>query len=154
MVVRSFPHQTNMGNWEFKRILTDVRRLCGHWSGVPIAVCDQSKVRVSAPISPPPCKKEKEEGEVFVFTCNTSFYVKGYWKYNRKLNHNEPFVSSNCGMWWREAKDWLQRRKTKGCVSCTLYIQKILCIRKLQNDNNVFYTSKACYSRVCFKLAS
>ena len=37
-------------------MLSDVRRLCGHCSTGPTAVRDQSKDRMSSPISPPPAK--------------------------------------------------------------------------------------------------
>jgi len=49
-----------MGNFERSILLTVVRRLCGHASGVPNRVFGQSKFRVSSPISPPPCKKGKD----------------------------------------------------------------------------------------------
>src|ERR1700694_3589752 len=38
------------------RMLSDVRRLCGHCSTGPTAVWDHSKDRMSSPISPPPAK--------------------------------------------------------------------------------------------------
>jgi hypothetical protein len=36
---------------------TVTRRLCGHLSGGPSEVLDQSNARVDAPISPPPARK-------------------------------------------------------------------------------------------------
>src|SRR5688500_2479405 len=50
----SLPHHRNMGNLERRRLLTVLRRLGGQCSGAPMEVCDQSKLRVRAPISPPP----------------------------------------------------------------------------------------------------
>ncbi len=53
----SGPHQTNIGWREVRTSRTVTRRLCGHVSGEPSDVFDQSNPRVRAPISPPPAKK-------------------------------------------------------------------------------------------------
>ena len=44
----------NIGNLELSRRLTTVRRDCGHVSGCPSGEADQSWVRISAPMTPPP----------------------------------------------------------------------------------------------------
>src|SRR5665213_1130352 len=43
-----------MANREFKQMLAEVFRLCGHVSTGPRGVFDQSRARINAPISPPP----------------------------------------------------------------------------------------------------
>src|SRR5580692_4950155 len=53
----SGPHQMNIGWREVRTSRTVTRRLCGHVSGGPSDVFDQSYPRVRAPISPPPAKK-------------------------------------------------------------------------------------------------
>src|SRR3954454_15914895 len=45
-----------MGNPVSSRMLSAVRRLFGHPSTAPTAVCDQSIDRMRAPISPPPAR--------------------------------------------------------------------------------------------------
>src|ERR1700686_1070855 len=45
-----------MGKRELRQILTAVFRLDGQASGVPKTVWDQSRERISAPVSPPPEK--------------------------------------------------------------------------------------------------
>src|SRR6187431_2990424 len=52
----SGPHQTRIGNREFKQVLTVVRSDCGQSETGPSAVCDQSIDRINAPISPPPAR--------------------------------------------------------------------------------------------------
>src|SRR6476660_4399233 len=53
----SGPHQMNIGWREVRTSRTVTRRLCGHVSGEPSDVFDQSNPLVKAPISPPPAKK-------------------------------------------------------------------------------------------------
>src|SRR6266404_4030218 len=55
--MRSGPHQINIGWLVLSRIRTAVRRLCGQPSGGPSGFAAQSKLRVNAPISPPPARK-------------------------------------------------------------------------------------------------
>ena len=50
----SDPHQIRTGNLEFRQILTEVFRLCGHVPTGPRGVFDQSSFRTSVPIFPPP----------------------------------------------------------------------------------------------------
>src|SRR4051794_32322213 len=47
----------NIGWRELRTRRTVTRRLCGHVSGDPSDVLDQSNARVKSPISPPPAKK-------------------------------------------------------------------------------------------------
>src|SRR5579883_1353621 len=56
--MRSGPHQTRIGKAQLRQMLTDVRSDCGQRSGVPNGVWLQSKRRMSAPISPPPDRKD------------------------------------------------------------------------------------------------
>src|SRR4051812_38106319 len=56
----------NIGNWEFSKMLTPLRKLDGHLSGVPSGDSDQLKFRVCSPISPPPFRKGKVGQEVIV----------------------------------------------------------------------------------------
>src|SRR4051794_40949964 len=53
MLISSGPHQTNIGNREFRQMPTATRRLCGHCSIGPSGVRDQSISRTRAAISPP-----------------------------------------------------------------------------------------------------
>src|SRR6185369_1305929 len=55
--MRSLPHQMNIGWRVVRTSRTVTRRLCGHVSGGPSGVFDQSNARVSAPISPPSARK-------------------------------------------------------------------------------------------------
>src|SRR6266849_4328666 len=58
------PHQMNIGWLVFSRMRNAVRKLCGHVSGVPSGLADQSYARVNAPISPPPARKSAEVGRL------------------------------------------------------------------------------------------
>src|SRR5258705_2095789 len=53
----SGPHQMNIGWREVRTSRTVTRRLCGHVSGEPKDVFDQSNALVKAPSSPPPARK-------------------------------------------------------------------------------------------------
>src|SRR3954471_23354010 len=59
-MTRSGPHHTRMAKREFRQVLTEVRRLCGHLSISPSFVLDQSMVRMSAPSSLPPDRKSRD----------------------------------------------------------------------------------------------
>src|SRR5688500_9783408 len=52
MLIRSGPHQTNMGNRELRQMPTAVRRLGGQAEGSPRGVEDQSKSLTRAAMSP------------------------------------------------------------------------------------------------------
>src|SRR3954464_15880476 len=56
-----------MGKREFRQVLTMVRRLCGQPSTGPSGVRDQSKLRMSTPVSPPPAR-----GPALDSACGTS----------------------------------------------------------------------------------
>src|SRR5215472_15354763 len=61
-------------------ILTAVFRLCGQFETGPTAVCDQSNVRINAPISPPPEKTESIAVELMLSLFPTpSSAVSGSW---------------------------------------------------------------------------
>jgi hypothetical protein len=53
----SGPQQTRIGNVDDRHRLTDVRRLCGQPDSGPSGVADQSMLRISSPISPPPASQ-------------------------------------------------------------------------------------------------
>src|SRR5512146_2090604 len=61
-MTNSAPHQTRIGNREWRHVLTVVRRLCGHPETGPNGVDAQSIDRISAPISPPPARTECRSG--------------------------------------------------------------------------------------------
>src|SRR5208337_2739314 len=52
-MIRSGPHQTMRSNRELMQMLALNCRLGGQLSGDPSGLSDQSRVRISAPISPP-----------------------------------------------------------------------------------------------------
>src|ERR1700738_3309241 len=54
--MKSGPQAMYIGYPDVSRMLSDVRRLCGHCSTGPTGVQDHSKDRMSWPISPPPAK--------------------------------------------------------------------------------------------------
>src|ERR1700687_527396 len=54
--MKSGPQAIYIGYPDASRMLSDVRRLCGHCSTGPTGVRDHSIERMSLPISPPPAK--------------------------------------------------------------------------------------------------
>src|ERR1700722_15169851 len=70
----SGPHQMNIGWPEVRTNRTVTRRLCGHVSGVPMPVLDQSNALVRAPISPPPAKKSSARSPSFIALNPTSLF--------------------------------------------------------------------------------
>ena len=142
MVVSSFPHQMNMGNCEFKSMLTEARRLCGHWSGVPIGVCDQSNARVIAPISPPPCRKEKIEGEAIVFTGILAFTLKVLESTIEKLNHNfnSPHLNWSCSSPTQKTRC---RVNQQGCFSCIRHPQQFIAKKRFKKISMYFTAGRS-----------
>src|SRR5262245_16817413 len=65
--VSSAPHQMTIGNFEFRQMLTAVRRLCGHDLIGPRGVFDQSISRTNFPISPPPVSQPESRDVLALF---------------------------------------------------------------------------------------
>jgi hypothetical protein len=77
----SGPHQMNIGWREVRTSRTVTRRLCGHVSGEPSDVFDQSNPLVKAPISPPPAKKSLTTSPPIRATslrCSCKSYFAGF----------------------------------------------------------------------------
>jgi hypothetical protein len=53
------PQNRNIGYRELRMMLTAVRRLCGQPAIGPRGEDDQSKERISSPISPPPVRQSR-----------------------------------------------------------------------------------------------
>src|SRR5712664_2118125 len=85
----SGPHQMNIGWLVFSRMRTAVRKLCGHASGGPSGLADQSYARVNAPISPPPARKSAELGLLIRNIRGDRWYFRSnYWRELSRLSQS------------------------------------------------------------------
>src|SRR6476661_3645330 len=63
-MLKSGPQKRMICAFDGSSMLTVLRRLCGHDSGAPRVLRDQSISRIRAPISPPPARNVSFEGSI------------------------------------------------------------------------------------------